>query len=77
MTHGSRAVGMFCRASWLNRFVRLVSCRSTTGAAPDTVTVSCTVETSIVALIWALKPISIRIPWRTMLLKPTRSNFTE
>ena len=76
MTHGSRADGMLCSDSWLNRVFLPVSRRSTSGDSPVTVTVSWSWEISIAALICALKPISIRIPSRTTVLNPPSSNFT-
>jgi hypothetical protein len=49
---------------------------STTGLAPVTVTVSCTVEISSLALISALKPAWIITSLRTNFLKPAISNDT-
>ena len=76
MTHGSRAVGMLCSASWLNRVDRPVSRMSTSGAAPETSTVSAMAPTSSVPFTCALKPISIRMLSRTTVLNPASSNLT-
>jgi len=77
MTHGSRADGIDCRASWVKRLVLLASRRSTTGVSPLTVTDSCTEEISIEALIWTLAPISTRTASRIRVLKPVSSKRTE
>ena len=76
MTHGSRADGMLCSASWLNRLVLLLSRRSTTGVSPLTVTVSCTVEICSAALICTFAPISMRTLSRTKVANPGISNLT-
>ena len=56
MTHGSRAFGILSSASFVKLLDSVVDCVSTTGLAPVTVTVSCTVEISSFALTSALNP---------------------
>ena len=50
---------------------------STTGLSPLTVTVSCTVEISILVSISALKPAWMTMPSRIVFLKPASSNVTS
>ena len=70
MTHGSRAEGMFCIVSRSNVDFVPVSRVSTSGLAPVTVTVSCTVESSRAPLTWARKPMVTRMSCITMVRKP-------
>ena len=49
---------------------------STTGAAPDTVTVSATVASPSATSILAVKPTVSRTSWRWAGRKPVRSNAT-
>ena len=61
MTQGSRADGMFCIVSRSNVDFVPVSRVSTSGLAPVTVTVSCTVESSSAPLTCARKPMVTRM----------------
>ena len=76
MTHGSRADGMLWSISVVNVCFVPTSLVSTIGLSPVTVTVSCTVETPICVVTFALKPTVTRIPSFTMVLNPGSSNFT-
>ena len=76
MTHGSRAFGIFSSTSFVKLAASVVDFVSTTGLAPVTVTVSCTVESSSLALISALNPAWMMTSLRTTFLKPVRSNDT-
>ena len=49
---------------------------STIGLSPVTVTVSCTVDTPICVLTFALKPTVTWMPSLTIVLNPGSSNFT-
>ena len=75
-THGSRADGMRSSISRLKVWPVVVERVSTTGLAALTVTVSCTLDSSSLALISALKPVSIRTFSRTKRLKPGISKVT-
>ena len=57
--------------SWWTTF-----CTSMTGLAPETVTVSSTAPTVIVASTFAEKPVAISMPSRTNVLKPGSVNVT-
>ena len=57
--------------SWCTTF-----CTSMIGLAPETVTVSSTAPTVIVASIFAVNPVVISMPSRTNVLKPGRVNLT-
>lgn len=68
--------GMASRSS-LPKFVPSVTdLVSTTGLSPVTVTVSSTVDSASFALISALNPASMRMPWLTCRLKPESSKRT-
>ncbi len=76
MTHGSRADGILSSASLLKLAEIAVDRVSTTGLSPLTVTVSWTVEMSILVSISALKPAWMTTPSRIVFLKPASSNAT-
>ena len=77
MTQGSRADGMFCIVSRSKVVFVPASRVSTSGLAPVTVTVSCTVESSSAPLTWARKPIVTRMSWMARVRNPASSNVTE
>ena len=77
MTHGSRADGMFCIVSRSNVDDVPISRVSTSGLAPVTVTVSCTVESSIAALTCARKPMVTRMSCMARVRNPASSKVTE
>ena len=76
MTHGSRADGMFCIVSRSNVEAVPVSRVSTSGLAPVTVTVSCTVDSSRLPFTWARKPMVTRMSWSARERKPASSKVT-
>ena len=76
MTHGSRAEGMLCSISVVNVCFVPALFVSTIGLSPVTVTVSCTVDTPICVLTFALKPTVTWMPSLTIVLNPGSSNFT-
>ncbi len=75
-TQGSRAVGTASSTSRLKVAPVLTFFVSTTGAAPDTVTVSWTVDTSSLALISAENAVWMTIPSRFTMLNPDRLKVT-
>ena len=71
-----RLVGMFASVSWL-RLVLVPACvASTTGAWPETVTVSCSALTVSCCSISIVRPASTRMPSRLSVAKPGRLKVT-
>ena len=70
----SREPGRLASCSASKRVATLVACRSTTGDAPLTVTVSCTVDGVSSVLTVAVNPTLTRMPSRFTVVNPASSN---
>ena len=71
-----REVGVSSSTSRVSSVLLVVEVTSTTGAAPDTVTVSATVARLIATSILAMKPTVSRTSWRWAGRKLVSSNAT-